>query len=364
MDTKQEKKISYGVWIFIGVVAILGLVVASSQQTVITAGDITTVGDITADELKLSNNLNMSPDKSLNVYSDTSDHLGVTPQAIALHNINPQSKSYLAWYGWYDNGTTMVEDWVGWFGCHYNTSITPAAHQHCSIETLDTDTGYVNTRFEILYGKSVATTYAGFTNINYVNFGSNVDLRFSSPADIFPNNQNTIGLRVNSTTIGDLELSALGSSNISMTDDLKLVDSSLYVYNSAGKLPAPVTGDVARFVRNSATSNAASIGIIGGNATGSSIVNFGDENNGAMGSIKYTHADNQLKMYVSALTTPTMNISTSGVFVNNIFTIVPKSAAPATPQAGMVYYDSDTNTMCLYNSTVWLDMTGRGLTCA
>lgn len=350
----------------IGAMAIGGIVAAGTTQTTITAGNINTVGDITADKLSLGNTLNMSPDKSIKVYADTSDTLGSDPQSIELYALNPQSKAYLAWNSWYNNGGTMTKDWIGWFGCHYNTSINGDAHQHCSIETNDLDTGTVNTRFEISYGKTLANMYAQFSGINYLLFGSGVDLRFTSPAEIYPNGGTTIGLMINNTATGNLELSAKGSTNITIQDNLIVNTNTFSVLNTVGNLPTTPTGEVAKFVRNGATSNSVIVSLISGNGTGTSNLYFGDEQKAGMGIIQYDNADNTFHIQIND-GTKVMNVS-SYVAINSVLNLNPRSLAPGTVTSGLttgsIYYDSDTNTVCFYNSTAWVDMTGRGLTCA
>lgn len=92
-------------------------------------------------------------------------------ESINLINKQPYSKAYIAWYD-----HNLLE--TGWMGCHYNTSKNSNIHQHCSWETRDLDTGYLNTRFES-YGKRIQEMYIQFVNVSKVRFGNTVKVQMS-----------------------------------------------------------------------------------------------------------------------------------------------------------------------------------------
>jgi len=46
--------------------------------------------------------------------------------------------------------------------------------------------------------------------------------------------------------------------------------------------------------------------------------------------------------------------------INDTLRIEPRSAAPTSPGLGDLYVDSDTNTLCFYNSTAWTGMNNAG----
>ena len=130
------------------------------------------------DQVVFNQQVEIGEDTPLRLYSNVTDVIG-DPQAIELYGLEPESKAYLAWRTWFDNGVEMEYNWSAWLGAHYNTSINGDAHQHWSVETLDTDTGVINTRFEILLGKPVEDLFVGFNAVNYVNLKTGVDLRFT-----------------------------------------------------------------------------------------------------------------------------------------------------------------------------------------
>lgn len=133
------------------------------------------------DRLTLTQGFDVGVDKSIKLYADTSDVIG-EPQAIELYSTEPESKAYLAWKTWYDStddGSADTYAWTAWLGAHYNTSINGDAHQHWSVETLDTDTGYINTRFGIDLGKPVDDMSVYVNAVNHFDLHTGVDLRFT-----------------------------------------------------------------------------------------------------------------------------------------------------------------------------------------
>lgn len=44
------------------------------------------------------------------------------------------------------------------------------------------------------------------------------------------------------------------------------------------------------------------------------------------------------------------------VTIDHVLKLVPQSAAPTSPAAGMLYYDSDDNKLKLYNGSTWVDL--------
>lgn len=136
---------------------------------------------IFADRINFTQGFDVGADKSIKLHAVTSDVIG-EPQSIELYADVPQAKPYLAWKTWYDSnddGNADTYDWTAWLGAHYNTTITSEAHQHWSVETLDLDTGYINTRFEILLGRPVSELFIGMNAINYLNLKTGVDVRFT-----------------------------------------------------------------------------------------------------------------------------------------------------------------------------------------
>jgi len=133
------------------------------------------------DRLNFTQGFDVGTDKSIKLHAVTSDVIG-EPQSIELYADHPEAKPYLAWKTWYDSnddGTADTYDWTAWLGAHYNTSINSDAHQHWSVETLDTDTGYINTRFEILHSRPVDELFIGMNAVNYLNLKTGVDVRFT-----------------------------------------------------------------------------------------------------------------------------------------------------------------------------------------
>ena len=51
-----------------------------------------------------------------------------------------------------------------------------------------------------------------------------------------------------------------------------------------------------------------------------------------------------------------LETSTGGVDVTGRIKITPQSAAPSSPSAGMIYYDSDDNKLKLHNGTSFVDL--------
>jgi len=164
-------------------------------------------------------NITFIKDNGIRLYAD---ELNIFNQGnmIEMYALRGESKPFIAWYNHSGSG-------VGWFGCHYNLS-NGDVHQHCSIETIDSTTGYINTRFEIRYGDSKSDLYAKFTNIGDLILGHNVDLKFTGSEsdiegtkeiDIFPSNQKIIGLRITNNSDGVI-IYGLGTNKIELIDNL------------------------------------------------------------------------------------------------------------------------------------------------
>lgn len=171
------------------------------------------------DRLELTQGYDVGTDKSIKLYAETSDVIG-EPQAIELYATIPEAKPYLAWKTWYDSnddGIADTYDWTAWLGAHYNTSINSDAHQHWSVETLDRDTGYVNTRFEILLGKPVEELYIGMNAVNYLNLKTGVDIRFTESGTERARielNTSTKNLEITTDTDKSILLTAPGNGEI------------------------------------------------------------------------------------------------------------------------------------------------------
>ncbi len=161
---------------------------------------------------EVSDTMAFAVDTGIEFHAKDSDILGTHEQSIEFYGDDPDSKPYLAWNTWYDTdqgaGITMDNAWTGWIGCHYNTSINSDAHQHCSWETMDTDTGNVNTRFEISYGKPISNMFAGFSNLNEVRYGTGVDI------NLYDSGSLRAGISINSTN-KNLEFSTTGDNSVS-----------------------------------------------------------------------------------------------------------------------------------------------------
>lgn len=204
-------------------------------------------------EYIISNPINFSiSDMSLKLYAEDHDIFGEdNGESIELIARRPSAKPYIGWYA-YDPKSDKIRG-VGWMGCHYNLS-TGENHQHCSWETLDNNTGLprINTKFELSYGSDITAenggAYAQFSGLDKVKLGKKVDLWMNKgnlenlgEFNLYPNNQKTIGFRI-SNSANSLLLSALGSSNVELQDNLTITDlaggdgSSFVCVDARGKL--------------------------------------------------------------------------------------------------------------------------------
>ena len=201
-----------------------------------------------------SASINMSTNATIifNYDDDGVLHDKENDQAIELRAMNPQAKPFIAWLGYYMNGSTLQRTYTGWLGCHYNTSINPTVHSHCAWETLGSDDGMAS-RFYITYGSTAANLYAKFNQIGYVELGRNVDLfmnndssdiRHSTNLDIFPQNQVTYAFRVGLTS-NVPTISSVGSNNLLIADNLRVTGNSNITGDSyIGGIKSDGTGKV------------------------------------------------------------------------------------------------------------------------
>lgn len=180
-----------------------------------------------------SGSLNFTTNSTITFNFKENGILNGNDQAIDLRALNPEAKAYLSWYGYLlnDSSGLIERRYVGWFGCHYNTTGNSNPHEHCSIETLDLTTGTINSRFEITYGDLESELYAKFSSISYVELGSGVDLlmngassdiRHTTDLDIYPTNQAIYGLRISNISFMP-SLQALGSGYLIINDNLRVI---------------------------------------------------------------------------------------------------------------------------------------------
>jgi hypothetical protein len=167
----------------------------------------------------MTGNLSFSQDNGIRLYANNTDTFD-DGNSIELYSTRGTAKPYIAWYNESNEG-------VGWLGCHYNLS-NGDVHQHCSFETPDTDTGTINTRLEISYGKAVSDMFIRASGIGNFILGSGVDLggrriikkiEGTNEIDIYPSNQGTFALRISNNSIGTT-LASLGSTIIKLLDNL------------------------------------------------------------------------------------------------------------------------------------------------
>jgi hypothetical protein len=85
-------------------------------------------------------------------------------------------------------------------------------------------------------------------------------------------------------------------------------------------------------------------------------VQIGSPASGALGSGTLNVQSNISSERIGVgLTLPVRNLH-----VNNTMRLEPRSAAPSSASAGDLYYDNDTNELCVYNSTEWVGLVAGG----
>lgn len=160
----MNKTKSWTVWTLIGCL-LIAIGVFATQTTITDTGSL------------FSGNLELSDTDSKIKITATNNDIFADGPSIELRALDPEAKPYIGWYGYYNNGTAFLNGGTGWFGCHYNTSINSDVHQHCSFEAPGSD-GVMHTRWGVTYGKETSDMYFKYSNLNYVNFGNDVDIRF------------------------------------------------------------------------------------------------------------------------------------------------------------------------------------------
>jgi len=240
----------------------------------------------TTSGINLSNN-----DASIKLYARDHDTFGEgNGESIELWALTGESKPYIGWYV-LDNETSTVPRAVGWIGCHLNLS-NGNTHRHCSWETLDNSTGSpsINSHFEIGYGSNITRPVVKFpgADVQFISlqklyFGDNkqgwifqdvtgklvinssaastgavqipssldlngtdiysiddifslsggsIDLKADTATRMYGSRQTTIGLSVDNSTLGELTLTALGSSWTKFLDNVNT--SGYYAGNGSG----------------------------------------------------------------------------------------------------------------------------------
>jgi len=107
------------------------------------------------------------------IYLNWTEDLFGEGQPILIHNILNSSKGGVGWTNEFNQG-------IGWIVCH-NVSLTDSSrHTHCSLETLDSTTGSINTRFGISYSLPTTEMYAEFVNLNKVYYKDGVNIHMNS----------------------------------------------------------------------------------------------------------------------------------------------------------------------------------------
>lgn len=219
------------------VVSAIGSTEYKIQDTLITLDGTAKVTGKVVDDITFSN------DKRIILSSDTFD-MFYEGNLITLNNTNPEAKAYIGWYGFYNNTHTIVnanESGIGWIGCHYNTSGLGTAHQHCSWETLDTDTGYQNTRFAISYGLPNAQMYAEFVDIDELRLGTGVDLKLANAnienqdgtLNFYMDGQTTTSLIIDDNTVGlGMKIYSGNYDKLYIGDDLAFDDAGQDIFHS------------------------------------------------------------------------------------------------------------------------------------
>jgi hypothetical protein len=154
--------------------------------------------------------------------------LGTNSGGIKFEQTIPEAKSGIYWTAW-DNAS-LTNRIVGWISCHYNSSINPSIHSHCSWETLDNTTGTpsVNSHLIIDYGSTLTKSNVRVASANFIindlaefNRGGKIKFTPDTDFEVYPNDQNSIALRVSNTS-GAISLAGLGTDHIYLQDNITI----------------------------------------------------------------------------------------------------------------------------------------------
>jgi len=208
----KKETVRYTLYTILGVILLGGLAIATTiSDTASTfTDDLTINGDLELD----------SGTDGIILTGDGGGVYGVDQPLLHLKPGNAQAKPDIAWDGYYDNGTDVIyKDGVGWFVCHYNTSIGSSVHQHCSFEVARNDTGTLETIFGMDYMKAPEDTFVFINRARALRLNTDVQLHTKSPLIIYPEDQTNDGLNI-SIYDNSPQLEAEGSTKLYLNTDL------------------------------------------------------------------------------------------------------------------------------------------------
>lgn len=208
-----------GIFMFGGI----GYVIAN---TLISDTQITSGGNIT-----------LPLNKHIKLYGDNDTWHYRNGSAIEFHMTETAAKPYLGWYADYNETPYLV----GWIGCHKDAISGGGAHQHCQIETRDSDIGYPEGKIEASYDTYRNQSYVGVSNVAEFRLGASMDhMRIKSADilyegqqfDIHTANDTTKGLRLGNNS-DSVTLRGLGSDELYFLSDLNIQDDEVLIDNTA-----------------------------------------------------------------------------------------------------------------------------------